>query len=652
MDFLKKNFRAFAALVTSVVVTLSIVVTPTPTHSFIPLGGSTVTIQNADYTWSGTVTGAAKSASAGFIVPVVFSNNSTITSASYQGGYIFPTSSTRPVDIYFQRVLGDTGSLSLNLATFNSINAAAGTNYTSVSTTLTWSDGERGWKKITVPILSIPTGFGLIGVGMSGAGAFQPQCWIWLVGTGRVPGAHFFQSSNGTNITPGATTGAGTLVSPWTSMQNAASQVGASGGVLYWEQNSTGGHEEWSGTAGTSSGVTIGAIQASTSSPLIIINDPANTNQAFWDQGSTAGGANILYSNANCLNFSGNAANIWVVGIHFHRCNINFNNASVTSNGMVFWQNEIDNYAISGSNAAGIRFDFTTNAIIQDNYVHEIYSTESSATSNPFTAVASGFEEGMQAFQAITPLIAHNYSRLVQFGYMEKESAALGGNGWYITHNLGDYYARVVAGSGAMIHLPVQPPSAGVNWQNTIICFNAEDNTGGAVAVTQLVGNEQNSFTGSNLDMFNNVQIGAQGLIGAFYGVSGVRNWNNISQAASQTEILLGPDQGGTNLSALQYSDYNIYYKTTPTFSTHYGVGTVTYTGLAAWQAISGDPYVTNPPDAHSTTTANTPSYLNQSGHNYRWSNTLGQLGRPIGVGNEFTGIVNNQYNSSLPVVN
>ena len=600
----------------------------------------------ADLTWSSTVTGSAKSAQAGYIAPVIFNDGT-----NYQGGRIFPKAAPGLVDMYFERVLGETGSVSITVSTFDSTNCVAGTHYAALSgTTLTWSDGEIGWKRVTLQVTAIPTGFGLIGVIVSGAAAYRPNCWIFLQGTGRVAGATYFQSSNGTNIVPGSTGGAGTQVSPYTSLQNAISHAFSGNRIVYWIQNGTNGHQEWAagslnsaGSNPNSFGVNVNSLSASRTAPLIILPDPGNTSTAFMDQGSSAGGANIKYSNAMGINFQGNSANVWICGIHFHRCNINWNpglNAGAAGTGTdnVVWQCEVDNYSQNGSNAAGIRFDSNNNMIVQDCYVHEIYSDESGVTSNHYTSVASGFEEGFQGFQAIAPTFAHCYASLVQFGFMNKQAAATG-LGFDITHCYGDFFERNGAQTGAFAHMPVQ----GANWGNTVLRYNVCDATGALVSLAQFVGNEQNTTTAANVDVFHCVQISNNGILGAWYGTTGLRMFNTISHAAQSTEVLMASG------SVLSFCDNNLYVGSSHAWSTHYGVGTVTYSSLASWQAASSDPYLGSAPDTHSTVTTTIPSYGNRATHDYRYTNVSGRGGRAIGVGNERVGIVNNFLNSSLP---
>ena len=617
---------------------------------------------NSDFTWSATVTGSAKSTSNGFIAPVVFSNQGSNTvPANYQGGYIYPMTASGNVDVYFERILGETGSITLTLSTFDSTNALANTNYTPLSnSTLTWADGEIGWKKVTIPITSLPTGFGLIGINMTGSAAWRPTAWIWMQGTGHVPGAKYFQSSNGVNAN-GNTSGSGTSASPWLGLAHAISTIGNSGGVLYWQQNGTLGHQEWgAGSAGApgsnpnSIGVNVNNVNCTRSSPLIIVPDPNNTNVALFDQGSTgANGSSVLYSNAYGINFQADSSNIWICGIHFHRCNINWNpgiNIGAAGNGTnnVVWQCEVDNYAQDGSNAAGIKADQNVNLIVQDCYIHEIYSTESTGTHNPYTTILGAFEEAIQAFTSPSCSFAHLHTRLVEFGVMNKQAGSPSGpspgTGYDIKHCFGDYYVKRDAQSGSFAHFPVQ----GSDWQNTVVRYCVCDATGANVQNSMFLGNESNLQVAQNFDIFNCVTIGNQGIAGGMYGIAGLRIFNTISQASWGNELLLSSNTT-TTITTLTYANFNTYVKTTPTFVTHYNVGTVTYTGLAAWKAVTGDPYVPNPPDQNSTTTGTTPSYANTAIHDYRISGTSGRGGRPIGVGMEFVGIVNNFLNSGLP---
>ena len=625
----------------------------------IASGGGGGGNSNPDYSWTATVSGAAKSAQSGYIAPVIFSNGSNNSMTNYQGGYIFPTTTTGNVDMYFERILGETGSISINVSTFSSTNSTANTNYTPLANTvLTWTDGEIGWKRVSIPIISIPTGFGLIGISMTGSAAWRPTAWVWMQGTGHVPGATYFQTSNGVNV-GGSTSGSGTSGSPYASLAHAVSVVGSAGGVIYCQQNGTGSHVEFvansagagAGNFPSALGININNINASLTSPIVILPDPNNTSVVTIDHGSSAGGSNIKYSIAFGINFQSNSSNIWICGLKFNRCNINWNpglNSGAAGQGSnnVVWQCEIGNFSQNGSNAAGIRGDSNLWPIFQDCYIHEIYSDESSSTSNDYTPVASGFEEGIQMFNTLAPSITHCYVSKVQFGFMNKQSGASGtvtGPGWDIKHCFGDFFERATGGdSGALIHMPVQ----GSNWANSVVRYCVCDSSNSLATVTQLVANEQNATTANNFDIFNCIQINTNGIKGPMFGVSGVRIFNCISQASKLQEILVG---AGPN-EQLLYSDFNKYVGSSHSFMTGYSSAETNYTSLSAWQAAPAGTFLAVSPDPNSTSTTTIPSYTNQASHDYRIAGSGGRGNRPIGVGVEFVGIVNNFLNSGLPL--
>jgi len=604
---------------------------------------------NTDFSWSATVTGSEKSAAAGFIAPVIFNNGNTGNSPSYQGGRIFPVTGACTVDVYYERVLGDTGSISVTISTFDSTNATAGTNYTSVAgTVLSWADGEIGWKKVSITVLAIPTGFGLVGITCSGAAAYRPTSWIWLQGTGLVPGAKFFQSSNGVNVN-GNVSGSGTAGSPWLGLANAIASMGASGGVLYWVQSGTNGHMEWGGTAGTSNGVVVNGFSAANSAPLIILPHPSNTSQAFMDQGSTAGGANILWSNAAGLYFKGTGAGIWLVGIHFYRGGVQWNGQDVTQwSNTVVWQCEVDNYAVSaGSNVHCIRFEHVVNGIFQDCYVHNSYTNET-FSSNSYDSLASGFEACFGTLRPSFCTVAHCFMEFGQYALMNKQGPDTSTDTpCEITHCLALKCQASTSSGGGLTGYPVQ----GTGFSNALIRYCVYDGTNdlgpvGGSFITQFDDISQ----AQNLDIFNCVTIcGANGGggIGELKGATGWRVFNNISQASTTNEINVeSPGTGKT--SQLLFCDKNMYVRGAHTWV---AAGT-SYTSAGAWQAAGPNSILAvTGNDANSVFTSTTPSYTNLAANDYRINNSGGRGNRPIGVGNELCGVVNNFLNSSLPVV-
>lgn len=613
------------------------------------LTGEAATLTSAtssNFTWSATVTGIEKSPNTGFIAPVAWYDGT-----KYQSGYIFPMTTTGTVDMYFERILGETGTCSITINTSNSTNAAAGTNYNSITnSTLTWADGEIGWKKVTLTVTAIPTGFGLIQVKLTG-NAYRPNTWVWLQGTGRVPTAKYFQSSNGVQITPGAAGGLGTQASPWTSLQNAISSMGASGGVLYWVQNGVNGHMEWAGTPGANNGVTVNGFLAPDSSPLIIVPDPGNTSVAFMDQGSTAGGTNILWSNAPALYFKGTGSNIWLCGLHFYRGGIQWNGQDVVqwSNCSV-WQCEIDNYSVNlGSNVHCIRFEHVVNGIFQDCYAHNPYTNESGLSSNSYTAVAAGFEACLGTLRPSFCSVAHCFLKQGQFGLMNKQGPDTSTDTpCEITHCVAVQCQNSSTSGGGLTGYPVQ----GTAFSNGLIRYCVYDGTNdlGSGLTTGLINQfDVLASTAQNIDMYNNVVItGTNGgqTIGEIKGATGWRVFNNILQDSTTSEINVETPGTGTS-SQLLFCDKNIFVRGSHTWN----AGGTAYGTLALWRAATTGGVLAAPPDVNSTATSTTPSYGNVATNDYRISNSGGRGNRPIGVGIQRPGIVNNFLNTSLPTV-
>jgi hypothetical protein len=554
--------------------------------------------------------------------------------------------------VYYERVLGETGSISVTISTFDSTNATAGTNYTAVSSaTLSWADGEIGWKKVSVPILLIPTGFGLIGITCSGASAYRSTSWIWMQGTGLVPGAKFFQSSNGVNVN-GNVSGSGTSGSPWLGLSNAISQMGASGGVLYWVQNGTNGHMEWGGTGGTSQGIVVNGFSATNSAPLIIVPHPSNTSTAFMDQGSTAGGSNILWSNAPALYFKGTGAGLWLCGIHFYRGGVQWNGQDVTQwSNVVIWQCEIDNYAINGgSNVHNVRFEHVVNGIFQDCYNHNPYTNET-FSANSYNALASGYEACFGTLRPSFCTIAHCFMKQGQYALINKQGPDTSTDTpCEITHCLAVQCQASTTSGGGLTGYPVQ----GTAFSNGLIRYSVYDGTNdlgpsGGSFITQF---DALAATAQNLDIYNCVTIcgsNGGGGIGELKGATGWRVFNNISQdsTTANNEINVESPGAGTS-SQLLYCDRNMYVRGSHTWL----AGGTSYGSAALWQAAGPNSVLAvTGNDSNSTFTSTTPSYTNAAANDYRINNSGGRGNRPVGVGIEFTGIVNNFLNTSLPVV-
>lgn len=603
----------------------------------------------ADLSWSATVTGSAKGAASGFIAPVAFNGTPYGGASNEQGARIYPVGAAQTVDVYYERVLGETGSISATISTFDSTNTTAGTHYTAVSQTLTWADGEIGWKKISVPVLSIPTGFGLIGITIIGSSAYRTPNWIWLQGTGRASGAKFVVTSNGINV-GGNTAGSGTLAAPWQSISYACSQMGNAGGVLYLQNAGT--HVEWTGSAGSGAGIQV-ANNCSNSNPLVILPDPLNSGVVKIDNGSTAGGSAVLWSNASAVQFNGTGASVWLVGMHFYRGTVTFYQSTAWTD-PVIWQCEIDNYSNqTNDDVGGVFLDNTKGVIVQDTYIHECYSGQA-GSSNSYTTVAAAFVPATSSFYSPAPSFVHCEVDLCAHGYFIKQASNTSSDFLLdVSHSLARRFEQASAIPGGPIHLPVQ----GTAWTGgATVRYSVGDATGKASSGTLgFVTSETVTVQNSNIDIINCVSIGngksgyGGGILGPISTTNGIRIFNGISQDSADWEI--GLDAPASGLSTqLEISDYNIFVRSpTPFGEVGYGGTSTTYSAFASWQAASGA-YFANAPDGNSTESAVTPSYANSSSYNYRLSNSGGRGNRPIGVGAEGVGIANNFLNSGLPV--
>lgn len=608
---------------------------------------------NTDYSNLITVSGIDKGAQSGFLTRGGWSYGSSPTISNYQGGPIFPVTATGTYYLYAETVLGETGSRSVTATTFDATNATAGTNYTSATNTITVTDGQRGKKLLlAITVTAIPTGFGLVGISITGSNAYRSTAWLWLQGTGRVPGAKFFQSSNGVNVN-GSTSGSGTQGSPWLGLSHAISTIGATGGVLYWVQNGTNGHMEWGGTAGNNNGISVSGFSAPSNNPLIILPDPANASQAFMDQGSTAGGAAILFSNAPALYFLGTGANLWLCGIHFYRGGVQFNSSDAVSwSNVVLWQCEVDNYSFNaGSNVHCLRYDETHNLIAQDCYFHDSYTTEQGTGVYPYSSVASGAESCVGAFYSGNATFAHCKFARGQNACMYKQASnTITDTPPELTHCVASQCAANSGSAGYLIQYPVQVAAT----QNGVIRWNVYDGTNDTVSGAGLLLYCSGENTGNSyIDIYNNITIASSspggGGLGVFINTTHVRFFNNVSQDSTTTNDEM--KIGATGPAQLEVSDYNLFVRGSHTWVLGYGGSSTIYSTLATWQAAPSGTYLQNAnPDANSTATSTTPAYGNISTGNYRFTDTGGLGGQARGVGMEYVGIVNNFLNTSLPL--
>ena len=587
-----------------------------------PLSSSSGGGSRLDLTTIGTVGGSAKGAAAGSLIPTLMSDGTRARACQ-----ILKVTQPCTVDIYIERVFGDTGTTSVDVATVASLNVTAGTHYTTLSTTVTATDSQRSRVKVSVPILAIPTGAGVIAVHFTGTGALIPYAYIWLQGTGHAPGAKFLASKGAGVDSAGDTSGNGSSATPWKSLEHACSSM-TSGGFLYVRNNAS--YKEL--ISGDYVGMGMIGYVGTAATPLIILPDPDNVGGLpVCDNGETAN-----LSNAQGICIAPGAAYVWICGWEVTHGNITtMYSASSKAVGCVILANEIHDYKINGSNGAGIRFDHTSGLIMQDNYPHDIYSTEG-GNSNEYTAVASSFHEGAEAFNADTWTFSCNTVDEVEFGFFQKDPPDSSLPNGVVKGNLFKKFQKNSSAAGSPIALLVAGgESPGVN--KVAICYNvhAGDLETGTRKSAEMIylhpdsGVEQSQY----VDIWNNVSIGGEGLLNMSDTIH-VRTWNNIVQSATSNIIKIADPQSG-NLSKLELSDYHYLVGGTQSFRTHYVSATVTYT-FANWKlATTGsDNYLSNSnPDTHSTSTSTPPSYADQANFNYSWLGAVGLAGQYIGVG-------------------
>lgn len=586
-----------------------------------------------DYSYSGTVSGAAKSSQAGFIAPVAWADGS----GNLKYERIISISSPQTVCLYSERVLGDTSSISETVATFASTNTTSGVNFTPVSTTLTYADAVTGWQKVCVPILAIPTGFGIVGVQFGGSNPYHKYSYIWLQGTGHISGANYLTSLGSGVESKSNTSGSGTSSSPWKSPFYAAHQMTC--GVLY-VSNATGTYQDTS-TGDDANGAFQFANNCTPANPLVVINDPSNSGPATFDNGLTPvvdSGTTVNVSVASAIAFSNSSNSVWVVGVNGNNGDVAWQLTSGTfSNNEVLWKMDIGNYFVVGSNAAAVRYEYTDGLIAQDLYLHNIYSRET-YHSNPFDAQPFGLKEGAITFHGQNAAFVQCTSYIVEFGIFQKQapsdpaqhSADVEANYFYDTGpnsvNGGAGVSYQIAGGGS-------PPMF-----NGIVRYSAIDNSAspnplhGALVYNTFV----TGVTGqsSYFDVYNNTSIGTDNF-SQVDDTNFVRYWNNISQDETNFQIAVAGEDSGL-VSSLLWADYDYYVR--PTYTWKVTPTSGNYTSLSFWQGASTGVNLINPPDVHSTTTSSTPGYTNQSGKDLRWTNTLGQFGRSLGVGNALVG--------------
>lgn len=581
-----------------------------------------------DLTWSGTASGAAKSSQAGFIAPVFFQDATHTRFAR-----IFQVSSPESLNFCTERVLGETGAISATLALFASTNTASGTNFTPLSTTIAYADAVKGWRCVAIHILAIPTGFGIVGIQLSGGSQYHSYAYIWLQGTGHVVGAHYLTSLGSGTESSADTSGSGTSGAPWHSPYFAAHQMTC--GVLY-VRSATGSFQD-THSGPDSNGAFQFANNCTPANPLVVLSDPDNSSTPLFDNGLTSvvdSGTTVNVSAASAIAFSNSSNSVWLAGLNATHGDVAWQLTSGTfSNNEVLWKMDIGNHFVLGSNAAAVRYEYTDGLIAQDLTLHNVYSRET-FHSNPFDSQPFGLKEGAITFHGQNAAFVQCISYVVEFGIFQKQapadpaqhSADIEASYFYNTGpnstNGGAAISFQIAGAGS-------PP-----FFNGIVRYNTIDNSAsanplhGALVFNTLV---DGPVTGqsSYFDVYNNTSIGTDNF-SQVDNTNFVRYWNNISEDETNFQIAVAGQDSGL-ISSLLWADYNYYVR--PTYAWKVIPTSGNYTSLSLWQGASTSVNLVSPPDIHATSTSTTPSYANTASHNYSWANTLGQFGRPVGVG-------------------
>lgn len=616
-----------------------------------------------DRSWTATATGARKSAQAGYIDPVYFANHQ-----NHKGCAIFEVSAIGTVDFYVERVLGETGSISTTISTFEVLTggARAGTHYTATSKVVTYTDGEIGWKKVSIPVTAIPTGFGVIGLQLSnyipdGTGTARNEyCYIWLQGTGKVAGAKYLNSLGSGVESNGDTSGDGTEGNPWRCPSYAATQMGHGGGVLY--VSSAGGNYQDSGAnKSVGGGAFVFENLCTVTNPLICLPNPDNIVPVLVDNGlgntyvanpatpQFAGGWSDYLSKAHAIKFGNAASHIWLVGINARHGGI-FGNPAITNDmhHIVLWKLESRWAAFAGSNVHNIRFDSSYDCIYDSCIAAEAYTYEGgggptlwpSETPGPFYGTVPYMHQqgNIQSFKSYGMRVVGCTVDIAQYGLYQKDppaNAAEGFFGYVVKHCL---FKRVKHG-GVLISLAGSGARPAIN---TVVGYcvsdgNTRNGVGDQSNIVSVYMDAGTTAQTDRVDVYNCVNR-----LNRFVGNLGgdhVRYWNNISEDSDggQYGSANANDDLGDRISRLEYGDYCLYVRGSAYRNTNnYAVDESEYFTLAAWRDVNvGNPdtyVIMAAPDLNSTETTITPAYADTTAFDYRYSNTLGYAGKAVGL--------------------
>lgn len=621
-----------------------------------------------DWSWTATATGARKSAQAGYIDPVYFANHQ-----GHKGCAIFEVSAAGDVDFYVERVLGETGTISTTISTFNVLTggALAGTHYEAISETVTYTDGEIGWKKVTIPVTAIPTGFGVIGLRLSnyipdGSGTARNEyCYIWLQGTGKVAGAKYLNSLGSGVESNGDTSGDGTEGNPWRCPSYAATQMGHGGGVLY--VSSAGGSYRDSGAnKSVGGGAFVFENVCTVTNPLICLPNPDNIAPVLVDNGlgSTyvanpatpqfAGGWSDTLCKTGGIRFGNAAAHIWLVGINVRHGNI-FGEPN-DPNGMhhiVLWKLESRWVAFAGSNVNNIRLDSSYDCIYDSCIAAEAYTYEGgggpviwpSETPGPYygTVVNMHMTGSIQSFHSYGMRVIGCTMDNGQYGVYQKNApGGLGYHVGYFTYTIKHCLFKRMKHAGVMFSNAGNgsPPTLKAVVGYCVNDGNTRNGVGTAVNLVSIYMDGPASAQSDRIDVYNCVTRN-NGFVGSWDG-DHVRYFNIISEDAAWQWNSSGQ---GPFLSRLEYGDYCLYVRGATARDTHKYNGTVTYPTLASWRlvnkvgsGVTDDQVLMSEPDKNSTESSITPAYADAAAFDYRWDNTLGYGGQYVGLGHMTVG--------------
>lgn len=220
--------------------------------------------------------------------------------------------STQTVTFYVERVLGDTGILTMNYATFAAFNVTANTHYTTTSGSVVFADKEQGRKSFTVTVLAMTTGIGIVGVDLTGD-AYRDRVHVAIDnGTVYASAVYVASYNSGLSDSSGQSSGSGTSGSPYVNPSQAIAAC-ANGGLVYFR---AGQYRDWKRSSGHNyGGIYVPAIGTrSKTNPLIIMPYPGESvvvDQAYAQpsQMNTSGGYG-----AACFRFEQNADEVFLIG--------------------------------------------------------------------------------------------------------------------------------------------------------------------------------------------------------------------------------------------------------------------------------------------------------------------------------------------------